>query len=158
GLRLASGNPQTNPGGTLVGGSPITANQDLNSLESRKFLWIDAAYAKWTPIKGGDWTVSGTIGKMDNPFSLSNLIWDYDINPEGAAIQLAYNINDKHTLKANGAFIVLDEINQGVGAVPSIGGSRDPFVYGAQLLWESKWTSKFDTSLGAAVFDVAKKE
>ena len=32
GLRVASGNPQTNPGGTLVGGSPITANTDLNSL------------------------------------------------------------------------------------------------------------------------------
>src|SRR5438094_6060564 len=76
GLRVASGNPQTNPGGTLVGGSPITANQDLNSLESRKFLWIDAAYAKWTAIKNSDWTVSGSIGKMDNPFALSNMIWD----------------------------------------------------------------------------------
>src|SRR5678815_3920341 len=47
GFRIASGNSQTNPGGTLVGGSPVTANQDLNSLETRKFLWIDAAYAKW---------------------------------------------------------------------------------------------------------------
>src|SRR5947209_9284586 len=98
GLRVASGNPQTNPGGTLVGGSPITANQDLNSLESRKFLWIDAAYAKWTAIKNSDWTVTGIIGKMDNPFQLSNMIWDYDINPEGAAFQIAYNVNDQHTL------------------------------------------------------------
>lgn len=157
GLRLASGNPQT-AGGTLVGGQPITANQDLNSLESRKFIWIDAAYAKWTPIKSQDWTVSGTIGKMDNPFQLSNMIWDYDINPEGLALQAAYNLTDKHTLRANGAFFVLDEINQGVGAVPSIGPSHDPYVAGAQLLLDSKWTSKVESSIGVAAFDVANKD
>src|SRR2546426_4836785 len=101
GLRLASGNPQFNPGGRLVGGSPITANQDLNSVETRKFIWIDAAFARWTPIKNNDWTVTGIIGKMDNPFLLSNMIWDYDIDPEGAALQAAYNITDHHTLKGN---------------------------------------------------------
>ena len=152
GLRVASGNPQTNPGGTLVGGSPITANTDLNSLESRKFLWVDAAYAKWTPIKNSDWTVTGTIGKMDNPFQLSNMIWDYDINPEGAAVQIVYNVNDHQTLKANGAFIVLDEINQGARA------SHDPYVWGGQALWESKWTPALETSLGAAGFDIARRE
>jgi len=165
GLRLASGNPQTNPGGTLVGGSPITANQDLNSLESRKFLWIDAAYAKWTAIKNSDWTVTGSIGKIDNPFALSNMIWDYDINPEGTALQIAYNLTDQHTLKANGAFIVLDELNQGYNSpntlpagAPGAAPSHDPYVYGAQFLWESKWTPKFETSLGVAAFDIAHKE
>src|SRR5205085_951348 len=109
-------------------------------------------------IQNHDWTVSGVIGKMDNPFSLSNMLWDYDINPEGAALQLAYNLNDRHTLKANGAFIVLDEINQGVGAVPSIGGSHDPYVYGAQFLWESKWTPKIESSLGVAAFNIGARD
>jgi len=165
GLRIASGNPLTNPGGTLVGGSPITANQDLNSLESRKFLWIDAAYAKWTAIKNSDWTVSGSLGKIDNPFLLSNMIWDYDINPEGTALQIAYNLTDQHTLKANGAFIVLDELNQGYNSpntlpagAPPAAPSHDPYVYGAQFLWESKWTPKLETSLGLAAFDIAHKE
>jgi len=170
GLRLASGNPQTNPGGTLVGGQPITANQDLNSLESRKFIWIDAAYAKWTPIKNSDWTVSGAIGKIDNPFALSNMIWDYDINPEGVGLQLAYNLTDQHTLKANGGFFVLDELNQGnpsgstvvsgtnIVALPKVAPSHDPYVFGAQWLWEAKWTPKFETSLGVAAFDIAGRE
>src|ERR1043166_2600590 len=120
GLRLSSGDPasaganagaagsQSNPGG-----QPITANQTLGSLNPRKFIWIDAAYGRWTPIKNNDWTVSATIGKMDNPFQLSNMIWDYDINPEGVALQASYNINDQHALKANGAWFLLDEINQG---------------------------------------------
>ena len=158
GMRIATGNPLTNPGGTLVGGSPITANQDLNSLESRKFLWVDAAYARWNAVKMDNFTLSATIGKMDNPFQLSNMVWDYDINPEGAALQAAYKFNDHHALKFNGAFFALDEINQGVGSVPSISPSRDPFVYGGQLLFESKWASNLDTSLGAAVFDIANKD
>jgi Putative porin len=159
GLRLASGNPMT--GGAIngnPGGLPITANQDMNSLDSRKFIWIDAAYGKWTPIKTGNWTVSGIIGKMDNPFQLSNMIWDYDIAPEGGALQLAYNVNSQQTLKANAAFFMLDEINQGVGAVPSINPAHDPSVYGAQVLWESKWTPKLETSLGVAAFDIVHKD
>ena len=67
GLRLSSGNPQTNPGGTLVGGQSITANTDMGSLESRKFIWIDLAYAKWTPIQNSNWTVSGTFRKNGQP-------------------------------------------------------------------------------------------
>jgi len=158
GFRLASGNPQTNPGGTLVGGQPITANTDLGSLESRKFIWVDAAYARWTPIHNASWTVSGVIGKFDNPFLLSNMVWDYDINPEGGALQIAYNLTENHTLRGIGAFIVLDEINQGVGAVPSINASRDPFVYGGQVVLESKWTPKFETAVGAAVFNIAYRD
>jgi len=165
GLRLASGNPQSNPGGTLIGGQSITANQDLNSLESRKFIWIDAAYAKWTAIHSADWTVSGTIGKMDNPFLLSNMIWDYDIAPEGGAIQLAHNFTDTQALKVNGAFFVLDELNQGYPSpntlptnAPPATPSHDPYVYGGQALWESKWTPQFETSLGIAAFDIVHKD
>ena len=155
GLRLASGNPQTTPGGTLVGGQPITANTDLNSLESRKFIWVDAAFARWTPIHNGDWTVSAVIGKIDNPFLLSNMIWDYDINPEGGAFQVVHNFGENHVLKTAGAFFVLDELNQHNSTVPGIDPKHDPYVYGGQAVLESKWTPKFDTSLGVAAFDIA---
>lgn len=167
GIRFASGNPQFNQGGILVGGSPVTANQDLNSVESRKFLWIDAAYAKWSAIKTEKFTLAGTIGKMDNPFQLSNMVWDYDINPEGAALQAGYNINEQHALKGIAAIYVLDEFNQGnpsggstpAGTAPGtaltgVSKSHDPFVYGAQTLLESKWTPSFETSLGLAAFAI----
>ena len=164
GLRLASGNPVTSPGGTLVGGSPVTANQDLNSLESRKFLWIDAAYAKWTAVHTDDWTVSGTIGKMDNPFQLSNMIWDYDITPEGAGMQISHKFNEHHEVRANAGVFVLDELNQGNpsgSTLPTgvrVSASHDPFVYGGQALFNSKWTPAFETSLGAAVFSIDNQD
>ena len=158
GFRIASGNPQTVTGGTLVGGQPITANTDLGSLESRKFLWVDAAFARWTPINNPYWTVSGVIGKFDNPFQLSNMIYDYDIVPEGGALSVLHNFSDTQVLKGVAAFFALDEINQGVGAVPSINPEHDPFLYGGQMWLESKWTKNFETSLGAAVFDIAYKD
>jgi hypothetical protein len=152
GIRFATGNPQTNPGGTLVGGQPITANQDLNSLESRKFLWLDAAYARWTPLNNGVWFASATIGKMDNPFQLSNMTWDYDVDPEGGAFQVAHTFNEHHTLKGTGAFYILDELNQSNpdGAQPT----RDPSIAGGQMVLESKWTPKIESSLGVAVFTI----
>jgi len=175
GFRLASGNPLFKPvvqaggatpsvgaSGVLVGGSPITANQDLNSLESRKFIWIDAAYAKWTPVHNSDWTVSALIGKMDNPFALSNMIWDYDIAPEGAALQVSYNISSQHALKFNGGAFVLDEINQGTKTINAAGvavaPAHDPFLYGGQLTLESKWSAKIESSLGIAMFDIVNKD
>ncbi len=164
GMRLASGNPQFNSGGTLVGGAPITANQDLNSLETRKFLWIDAAFAKWTPVKNDDWNFAATLGKLDNPFLLSNMVWDYDIVPEGAALQGGHNFNENHSLKGIAGIFVLDELNQGYAGGNTLPAgtpaspSHDPFLYGAQAVFESKWTQRIETSVGLAAFDIADKE
>lgn len=160
GFRLASGNPQFTPTGTLVGGAPITANQDLNSLSSRKFLWIDAAFARWNAIHTDDWKVTATIGKHDNPFQLSNMIYDYDIVPEGASLQVSYRLNEQHSLKTIGGLFVLDEINQAAAgaAAGTAPPSHDPFIYGGQFLLESKWNKKFETTLGLAVFDIVNKD
>lgn len=160
GLRLSSGNPQTSPSGTRVGGQSITANTDMNSLESRKFIWVDATYAKWSPNKNNTWTVSGTFGKMDNPLQLSNMIWDYDIDPEGGAFQIAYHANDQQIIKTNGAFFVLDEINQAptTAGLTGVDPNNDPYLYGGQLIWESKWNSNLESSLGLAMFDIAHKD
>jgi hypothetical protein len=158
GVRFASGNPITSSlNGSLVGGSPVTANQDLNSLESRKFLWIDAAYARWFAIKNDTFSLTTTIGKMDNPFQVSNMVYDYDIDPEGAALQTSYKINDQHTIKGIGAFFVLDEFNGNttVGTAPAtttVHATHDPYMYGGQFILESKWTKQFDTALGVSAF------
>jgi hypothetical protein len=102
---------------------------------------------------------------MDNPFLLSNMIWDHDITPEGFALQASYNIDKQHSLKAIGAFIVLDELNQGYPSpntlppgAPVAQPSHDPYVYGGQLVWESKWSPKFETALGVAGFSIVHKE
>ena len=101
---------------------------------------------------------------MDNPFQFSNMVYDHDINPEGAALQAAYAINKQHTLKGNAGFFVLDELNQGnpsgstLPAGTNINGSHDPYLYGAQILWESKWNKQIESTLGFAAFLVEDRQ
>jgi hypothetical protein len=125
-------------------GGPLSNNQTLQGNASKKTLYVDAAYGRWTPINNGTWMVTGTIGKMDQPFQASPMVFDPDYTPEGAALQATYKINDNHSLAFNGAGFVLDQTT-----------SRGPFLYGGQVIWNSKWTSKISTSLGVAAYDIA---
>ena len=146
GFRLASGEPSG-----AFGGDPNSSNVTFQDNASKKFVWIDLAYGKWTPINTGPWLVSGTIGKMENPF-VADMAFDMDYTPEGAAIQGAYAINESHSLKWNGAVFMTDEINQGSQA------SDDPMLFGVQLRYEAKWTSELATSLGLAWYTLKDAE
>ena len=75
GFRLASGDGQ---GGT-------STNQTLTGTFNKKQVWIDRAYAKYRPNAIPGLTVIG--GKFANPLEHTDLIWDSDINPEGAVVQ-----------------------------------------------------------------------
>jgi len=144
GFRFTSSEPTGS-----FGGDPISGNSTLQDNGSKKFLYVDLAYGKWTPINSGPWLLSGTIGKMENPFVVSDMVFDADYTPEGAAVQAGYAINANHSLKLNGGAFVLDEINQGAFA------SDDPYMLGAQLRYDAKWTPKLSTSLGLAWYTIS---
>jgi hypothetical protein len=146
GFRVGSGEPAS---GTGFGGNPLSNNSTLQDNGTKKFLYIDAAYGKWTAINNDTWMMSGTFGKMDQPFVASPMLFDADYTPEGAALQSSYKINNRNSLAFNTAAFVLDEVKTS---------SRDPFLYGAQLIWNSTWSSKLDTSLGFGIFDIVNKE
>lgn len=147
GLRLTSGEPSG-----AFGGDPISGNSTFQDNGSKKFVYIDLAYGKWTPINSGPWLLSGTIGKMENPFVVSDMVFDADYTPEGAAIQGGYTFNDNHSLKLNTSVFVLDEVNQGSLA------SNDAMLWGAQLRWDAKWTPKLQTTAGVGWFTLSDEE
>lgn len=146
GFRLASGEPSG-----AFGGNPISSNNTLQDNGAKKFLWIDLAYGKWTPINKGPWLLSGTIGKMENPF-VADIAFDADYTPEGAALQAAHAINDSHSLKFNAAVFMLDEINQGSQA------SDDPMLLGVQLRHDGKWTPELTTTIGLSWYTLKDEE
>jgi hypothetical protein len=80
------------------------------------------------------------------------MVFDSDYQPEGGAIQAAYNLNDAHSLKFNSAIFALDELNQGASA------SHDPYLIGAQLLWNAKWGKKIESSLGISAFTLGNQK
>ena len=131
------------------GGNALSNNTTLENNATKKPVWIDTAYATWTPIHDDEWTASATIGKMLNPFALSPMVFDPDYTPEGAAVQDSWKINDQNTVKFNGGIFVLDEL---------AGSGTDPFMYGGQFIWDAKWSSKVESSLGIAMLDIAHKQ
>jgi hypothetical protein len=146
GFRLGSGDTG---GGITTGASPLSNNSTFQDNGTKKPLWIDAAYGRWTPINDGTWMLMGTFGKMDQPFQASPMMFDPDYTPEGGAINATYKINDRHSLALNTAAFILDE---------EAGSSHDPFMYGGQLIWNASWTSKISSSLGVAAFDIVNPD
>lgn len=144
GIRLGSGDLD---GGVPTGGiDPVSNNQSLQNNGSKKGIFLDLAYGKWTPLNTPEWTGSVTAGKMENPFVFpSTMVFDKDYTPEGAALELAYRASDQHTLKFTGAGYVLDELSTD---------ANDPFVAGAQLRWDAAWAPHFSSSMGVSYWGI----
>ncbi len=144
GFRLGTADTSSS---NTTGGNPVSNNTTLQGDGTKKFIFVDAAYGKWTPINDGTWMLTTTIGKMDEPFQQSAMVFDPDYTPEGAALQATYKINEQNSLAFNGAAFVLDQLN-----------SRGPFLYGGQVIWNANWTPKLGTSLGVAAYDIGDTE
>lgn len=136
GFRLGSGDS---------GGNDLSNNTTMENNATKKPIWVDAAYGKWTALKGGDWLLAATVGKMDNPFNFTPMVFDPDLTPEGAAITGGYTINDRQSIAFAGAGFVLDE---------EPGSTRDPAMYGGQVALNSKWNSKLSSSVGVGAFQL----
>lgn len=88
-------------------GDPRSTNQTFQDSFAKKPVWIDYAYAQWTPMK----ELALTGGRMKNPFwTTSDNLWDGDINPEGVALQANYKPVPNVTLFLNTAGFVIDEL------------------------------------------------
>ncbi|HEX9048150.1 MAG TPA: putative porin [Verrucomicrobiae bacterium] len=144
GVRLASGDY---PGS--FGGNPLSANTTMQDNFSRKSIFVDAAYGKWKFLNTDDLVTTAIVGKMDNPFNFTPMVFDADLTPEGAALTGNYNINAKQSLAWTAGAFVLDEEK----AL-----TRDPFMYGGQISWNAKWTPKLASSLSAGAFDISAPE
>ena len=81
GLTLASGDVN----------DPISTNQDLTGFYTRKPIALDQAFVEYKPkwFKNADFVG----GKFRYPWYNTELTWDKDLNPEGAAQTLAFPIN-----------------------------------------------------------------
>jgi hypothetical protein len=143
GFRLGSGDPKGSAG------NPLSQNSTLQDNWSDKNIYIDTAYGKWTPIHSGNWMLSTTVGKMENPFNFTPMVFDQDLTPEGGAIQSGFTFNDQQAIAFTGAAFVLDEEQNS---------THDPFMYGGQMLWNAKWAPKWSSTLGLGAFAIVNPE
>jgi hypothetical protein len=87
GISLASGDVN----------DPTSTNQTLGVFYSRKAFALDQAYVNYDPSWFKPLTL--TAGKFRYPWYNTELTWDKDLNPEGAAQTLAFNLNNTPVLK-----------------------------------------------------------
>ena len=139
GLRLTSSDPSGS-----FGGDPISGNTTFQDNGSKKFIYIDLAYGKWSFLNTKPATASITVGKMENPFA-SELLFDNDYTPEGMGLAGTFRFGDVHSLKVGAGAFMLDEVSVD---------SSDPYLLGAQVKWDAAWTKKLNTSLGAGIMSI----
>ncbi len=85
---------QFRTGITLASGDvndPISTNQSLTGFYTRKPIALDQAFVEFTPRQFKSLTLTG--GKFRYPWYNTELTWDKDLNPEGAAQTLAFKLN-----------------------------------------------------------------
>jgi len=70
---------------------PTTTNQTLTGFYARKAVALDQAFVEFTPDQFKNLTV--IAGKFHYPWFNTELTWDKDLNPEGAAETLGFKIN-----------------------------------------------------------------
>ncbi|MFA6358291.1 MAG: putative porin [Candidatus Omnitrophota bacterium] len=82
-----------------------STNVDMGSGFTKKNINLDYAYAQYSPTPWA--TIVG--GKFKNTlWEPGDLIWDTDINPEGASLKLSKNINPKTSLFMNTGMLVVE--------------------------------------------------
>ena len=139
GLRLTSSDPSGS-----FGGDPISGNSSFQDNGSKKFIYVDLAYGKWSFLNSKPANASITVGKMENPFA-SELLYDNDYTPEGAGLAGTFRFGDVHSIKVGAGAFMLDEISLD---------SSDPYLLGAQVKWDAAWTKRLNTSLGAGIMSI----
>ena len=76
---------------------PTTTNQTMGVFYTRKAFALDQAYVNYDPSWFKPLTL--TAGKFRYPWYNTELTWDKDLNPEGAAQTLAFNLENTPVLK-----------------------------------------------------------
>lgn len=128
GARLVTGN-----------GDPTSTNETLGRTFGNKNAFLDRIYVKYSAT---DW-LDLYGGKFANPFLGTDLIWDSDVQPEGAAELMKLKVNDSLKIFATLGQLALEEIADG----------NDPFLLVGQIGGELAMPGKSSLRLAAAYYD-----
>ena len=147
GLRVATGDSN----------SPVSPNQSLGGSGgnfSKYQIWLDRAFIAYDAIKEEDYELSAVVGRFDNPFFNTEVMWDDDLGFDGLALRGKARVNDRVTaFGAAGLFPVFNTDLNFASNQPSKFESQDKWLYGAQVGIDWKINEDLKAKFGAAWYD-----
>ncbi len=113
-------------GARLATGStadPISTNQTFNTAFNHKTIVLDRAFVEYSPQVPGISKTKLTGGIIENPFwGVGQLVWDDDLNFDGAAAHLEKEIGPAMLFTNNGLFSIQTDITEAVALWATQGG------------------------------------
>jgi Putative porin len=150
---MANLGEQFQTGFTLSSGDindPTSTNQTLTGFYTRKTIALDQAFVQFTPKEFKNLTVIG--GKFRYPWYNTELTWDKDLNPEGVAETLAFNL-ESPVLKRIALVGFQLPFAEMAGTVATDQRITQSITYGGQLQTTWRLGSRVNLSAYAAYYD-----
>jgi hypothetical protein len=103
----------------------------------------------WGQYKASDWlTLVG--GKMENPFITSSMVWDADINPEGAAEKFTFTTEKVDFFLTLGQFMYSDFLENSFDSAGVV--KNDTWLFGFQAGAKAKVTDKITLTIAPTLY------
>jgi len=151
GLRVATGSDN----------NPVTENQTFGAANSgqggdfsKYSIWLDRAFLKYQIGDTLDQSLTATIGRFDNPFFATSMIWADDLAFDGILLKGRYKVADGVTpFLTAGAFPVFNtDFNFSTYSGPKFA-SEDKYLYAAQTGVDWQISHDFSFKGAAAIYD-----
>ncbi|MES2659600.1 MAG: putative porin [Verrucomicrobiota bacterium] len=147
GVRLATGESN----------SPTSPNQTLGASGgnfSKYAIWLDRAFVSYDAGPGDGEELTFLLGRFDNPFMSTEIIWDDDIGFDGLAARGKVKLNDTtSTFFTAGYFPVYNTDFNFASNQPAKFESTDKWLTGAQLGIEWKPTDDLTAKIAVSYYD-----
>ncbi|MCE0483749.1 MAG: putative porin [Methylacidiphilales bacterium] len=142
--------------GTGSDDSPVTENQTIggaNSAQGGYFakyaIWLDRAFLKYE-FSADALSAAFTVGRFDNPFLHTSMIWADDLAFDGLLAQVRYKVNDALTpFLVAGAFPVFNTDFNFSSDQSAKFSSEDKYLFAAQA--GANWAINKDFNFKGAV-------
>jgi hypothetical protein len=127
GARLVTGNPD----------DPNSTDVQLSNFDDDLEVSLDQAYVQ---LNLGDLKVYG--GKIPQPFTRTELVWDGDVNPQGLSAVYRHANADGSAFRANSLFFIVDE-----------SAASDSTMLGVQFGYDTRALGNWKLDASVAYYD-----
>ncbi|MBU6182291.1 MAG: putative porin [Verrucomicrobia bacterium] len=152
GLRIATGN-NNNPVSTNQGMGYPGGQTGQGGQFSKYAIWLDRAFLQYDNEFFGALGATAWVGRFDNPFFSTRLVWDDDLGFDGTALTLKADVTETfQPYLTGGAFVVYNTDFNFSTNQPQKFPSYDKYLFAAQTGFEWELAGDWTWKTGAALY------